>query len=49
MPGSAAVSVVRSMKMDDSHGLAAADVTKAYIAAVEGQNNGGVLDAARFV
>ncbi|HVP18928.1 MAG TPA: SDR family oxidoreductase, partial [Spirochaetia bacterium] len=40
---------LRSMKMEESHGLAAADVAKAYIAAVEGQNNGEVLDAARFV
>jgi NAD(P)-dependent dehydrogenase (short-subunit alcohol dehydrogenase family) len=40
---------LRSRKMDESHGLAAADVAKAYIAAVEGQNNGEVLDAARFV
>lgn len=40
---------LRSMKMDESHGLAAADVAKAYVVAVEGQNNGEVLEAARFV
>jgi len=39
---------LRAMKMDDSHGLAAADVAKAYVAAVEGIANGQVLDASRF-
>ena len=39
---------LRAAKMDDSHGLAAADVAKAYVAAVEGTANGQVLDAARF-
>lgn len=39
---------LRAMKMDESHGLAAADVAKAYVAAVEGQANGEVLEAARF-
>ena len=37
-----------AMKMDDSHGLAAADVAKAYVAAVEGHANGEVLEATRF-
>src|SRR5208283_4978371 len=36
---------LRAMKMDDSHGLAAADVAKAYVAAVEGKANGEVFDA----
>ena len=40
---------LRSMKMDESKGLAASDVAKAYVAAVEGQSNGKVLEAARFV
>jgi NAD(P)-dependent dehydrogenase (short-subunit alcohol dehydrogenase family) len=40
---------LRAMKMDDSHGLDAADVAKAYVAAVEGTTNGQVLEAARFV
>jgi NAD(P)-dependent dehydrogenase (short-subunit alcohol dehydrogenase family) len=40
---------LRAMKMDESHGLAAADVAKAYVAAVEGGANGEVLQAARFV
>ena len=40
---------LRSMKMDESHGLAAADVAKAYVVAVEGHNNGEVLEASRFV
>lgn len=40
---------LRSMKMDESNGLAASDVAKAYVAAVEGQSNGKVLEAARFV
>ncbi|MGA2763402.1 MAG: short chain dehydrogenase [Spirochaetia bacterium] len=39
---------LRAMKMDDSHGLAAADVAKAYVAAVEGHANGEVLEATRF-
>ncbi len=40
---------LRSLKMDESHGLAAADVAKAYVAAVEGRSNGEVLEASRFV
>jgi len=36
---------LRAMKMEESHGLAAADVAKAYVAAVEGQANGDVLEA----
>jgi NAD(P)-dependent dehydrogenase (short-subunit alcohol dehydrogenase family) len=36
---------LRAMKMDDSSGLAAAEVAKAYVAAVEGQANGQVLEA----
>jgi NAD(P)-dependent dehydrogenase (short-subunit alcohol dehydrogenase family) len=39
---------LRSMKMDESHGLAAAGVAKAYVAAVEGKANGEVFEAARF-
>jgi len=39
---------LRERKMDDSHGMAAEDVAKAYVAAVEGQSNGEVLEAARF-
>jgi NAD(P)-dependent dehydrogenase (short-subunit alcohol dehydrogenase family) len=39
---------LRARKMDDSNGLAAAEVAKAYVAAVEGQANGQVLEAARF-
>ena len=39
---------LRERKMDDSHGMAAQDVAKAYVAAVEGQSNGEVLEAARF-
>jgi NAD(P)-dependent dehydrogenase (short-subunit alcohol dehydrogenase family) len=39
---------LRERKMDDSHGIAAEDVAKAYVAAVEGQSNGEVLEAARF-
>jgi NAD(P)-dependent dehydrogenase (short-subunit alcohol dehydrogenase family) len=39
---------LRARKMDESHGLAAADVAKAYVAAVEGKANGEVLDATRF-
>jgi NAD(P)-dependent dehydrogenase (short-subunit alcohol dehydrogenase family) len=40
---------LRARKMDDSNGLAAAEVAKAYVAAVEGQANGQVLEATRFV
>ena len=39
---------LRVRKMDESQGLAAADVAKAYVAAVEGRANGEVLDAMRF-
>jgi NAD(P)-dependent dehydrogenase (short-subunit alcohol dehydrogenase family) len=39
---------LRAMKMDDSHGLAAAEVAKAYVKAVEGKANGQVLDAAHL-
>jgi NAD(P)-dependent dehydrogenase (short-subunit alcohol dehydrogenase family) len=39
---------LQAMKMDDSHGLPAGEVAKAYVAAVEGRANGEVLDAARF-
>ena len=39
---------LRARKMDDSNGLAAAEVAKAYVAAVEGQANGQVLEATRF-
>jgi NAD(P)-dependent dehydrogenase (short-subunit alcohol dehydrogenase family) len=39
---------LRARKMDESHGLAAADVAKAYVEAVEGKSNGEVLEAARF-
>jgi NAD(P)-dependent dehydrogenase (short-subunit alcohol dehydrogenase family) len=39
---------LHAMKMDESHGLAAADVAKAYVAAVEGKANGEVLEATRF-
>ena len=39
---------LRAMKMDEAPGLAAADVAKAYVAAVEGKANGEVLEAARF-
>ena len=39
---------LRAMKMDDAHGLAAVDVAKAYVAAVEGTAKGQVLDASRF-
>jgi NAD(P)-dependent dehydrogenase (short-subunit alcohol dehydrogenase family) len=38
-----------AMKMDTSIGLAAADVTKAYVAAVESAGTGEALDPARFV
>jgi NAD(P)-dependent dehydrogenase (short-subunit alcohol dehydrogenase family) len=37
---------LRARKMDDSNGLAADEVAKAYVAAVEGKSNGAVLDAA---
>ena len=39
---------LRAMKMDESHGLAAADVARAHVASVEGRANGEVLDALRF-
>ena len=39
---------LRTMKMDESLGIAAADVARAYVAAVEGKSNGEVLEAARF-
>ncbi len=39
---------LRAMKMDDAHGMAAADVAKAYVAAVEGKANGEVLPASKF-
>lgn len=34
---------LRAMKMDESHGLAVAEVAKAYAAAVEGKSNGEVI------
>ena len=40
---------LRAMKADESRGLAAADVAKAYLAAVEGKGTGEVLEAARFL
>ncbi len=40
---------LRSLKMDESRGLAATDVAKAYVAAVEGTMNGEVLEPATFV
>jgi NAD(P)-dependent dehydrogenase (short-subunit alcohol dehydrogenase family) len=39
---------LRAMKMDDSHGMSAADVAKAYVAAVEGTTNGQTLDPAKL-
>ena len=39
---------LRTMKMDESLGIAAADVARAYVSAVEGKSNGEVLEAARF-
>jgi NAD(P)-dependent dehydrogenase (short-subunit alcohol dehydrogenase family) len=36
---------LKAMKMDESQGLAAAEVAKAYVAAVEGRANGEVLEA----
>ncbi|MGA2477981.1 MAG: short chain dehydrogenase [Spirochaetia bacterium] len=39
---------LQAMKMDDSQGLAAAEVAKAYVAAVEGSANGEVLEATKF-
>ncbi len=39
---------LRARKMDDSNGLAAEEVAKAYVAAIEGQANGQVLEATRF-
>lgn len=40
---------LRALKMDESVGLAAADVARAYVAAVEGTQRGEVLDPARLV
>jgi NAD(P)-dependent dehydrogenase (short-subunit alcohol dehydrogenase family) len=34
---------LRAMKMDESHGLAVAEVAKAYVTAVEGKANGEVI------
>jgi NAD(P)-dependent dehydrogenase (short-subunit alcohol dehydrogenase family) len=39
---------LRAMKMDEKHGMAAADVAKAYVASVEGQANGEVIPASKF-
>lgn len=39
---------LRARKMDEAHGMAARDVAKAYVAAVEGRANGEVLDAGHF-
>ena len=39
---------LRARKLDETHGLSAADVAKAYVAAVEGQANGEVLEATQF-
>ena len=39
---------LRAMKMDDAHGLAAAEVAKAYVKSVEGKANGQVVDAAHL-
>jgi NAD(P)-dependent dehydrogenase (short-subunit alcohol dehydrogenase family) len=39
---------LRAMKMDESNGLAAADLANAYVAAVEGRAHGEVLEATRF-
>jgi NAD(P)-dependent dehydrogenase (short-subunit alcohol dehydrogenase family) len=39
---------LRARKMDESNGLPAAQVARAYVAAVEGDMNGAVLDASRF-
>jgi NAD(P)-dependent dehydrogenase (short-subunit alcohol dehydrogenase family) len=39
---------LRAMKMDDSHGMSAADVAKAYVAAVEGTTSGQTLDPAKL-
>ena len=36
------------LRMDPALGLAAADVAKAYVAAVEGSYQGKILDPARF-
>ena len=36
---------LRAMKMDESHGLAAAEVAKAYVTAVEGTSSGEVIAA----
>ncbi|HET6485333.1 MAG TPA: short chain dehydrogenase [Spirochaetia bacterium] len=40
---------LRAMKADESRGLAAADVAKAYLEAVEGRGNGEVLEPTRFL
>jgi len=40
---------LRAMKMDDSHGMSAADVARAYVAAVEGTMSGQVIDPAHIV
>jgi len=40
---------LEKLKMDPSMGLSAADVAKAYVAAVEGKHQGETLDPARFV
>jgi NAD(P)-dependent dehydrogenase (short-subunit alcohol dehydrogenase family) len=40
---------LRAMKMDDAHGMSAADVARAYVAAVEGTGNGELIDPARVV
>jgi hypothetical protein len=37
-----------ALKMDPSHGLPAATVARAYVAAVTGRANGETLDAAAF-
>jgi NAD(P)-dependent dehydrogenase (short-subunit alcohol dehydrogenase family) len=39
---------LRARKMDEAHGMAAEDVAKAYVAAVEGRANGEVLETAHF-
>ena len=38
-----------ALKMDPASGLAASDVAKAYLAAVEGRHQGQTLDPAAFV
>jgi NAD(P)-dependent dehydrogenase (short-subunit alcohol dehydrogenase family) len=37
------------LRMDPAHGLAAADVAKAYVAAVEGAQQGKILEPSRIV